>query len=272
VSDSPEPPAWWTTLQADFGAWLRSPLGSDPAPPSLVAAIAGEPPASREARLGLYRDQGQARLLGVLRATFPRLLRVLGADRMDALSHAFLQRRARIPDDLADLGAGLHRALHDALARGEGPLAAALDGAPQPAALLREAASLDEAERLALRAPAPRPSHGAPSSLAAARLALGPGCSLLRLTWSGLLEPGSFAPLATPRYALVARTGDGVAVTELDPVASRLIAQAVRSSLGEARAAILGACPSHLRERLAVTLDTIASQALVAGWWTIPGA
>ncbi len=267
MRETPEVPAWWTELQADFGAWLRARPDLATCPDTLVNAISPGPPASREARLALYRDQRDARLLGVLAATFPRLRRALGAAAMERLSRAQLDHIERLPDDLADLGVGLHGALMAALDGLAGPLSAALPAPSPPAALLREAASLDEAERRALRAPAPRSAAGALKDPNLRAWPLAVGCSLLRVSWSGLLEPGPFEALPRPRHVVVARTTEGVAFTEVDPVSARLLSRATRAPLGEIRAAILATCPPHLAAALSDRLNATATRAASDGWW-----
>lgn len=192
----PTPPAWWQTLEADFAAFLRTPLRDDggrfhsgpDAAASLLPRVSSDDDVGAARRLALYHEQYWMRLFHVLQQAFPRTCRVLGAFTFNQLASAFLVAQGPRGFDLDDLARAFHPALlaaldilvpagerattphgviHDAVAARMARIeshrlpvpawAPVLHRVPLPWSMLAQALSLDEACRRAFDASASRP-------------------------------------------------------------------------------------------------------------------
>ncbi len=102
------------TLAETQALFTRLVTGRDPPRPgALEACFRGSAELPAADRLAIYRDMYAARLLDALRETFPYLARLLGPERLDALSQDYL---ARHPSEHHDVGR-IGRRLPDFLRR-----------------------------------------------------------------------------------------------------------------------------------------------------------
>lgn len=222
TSPSGRAPAWWTSLQADFGALLAAPLASDGGRfrprtelyvPSLVEAIVDDGPGAI-ARLALYHEQIWRRFFNALQDAFPRVARVMGHFHFNRAASLFLEERPPQGVDLANLGVGFFpwlKAQLDAVAptpeaarpvrlvetplrdlvrerpTKDLPLGAVFGALEAPWSLLSQALALDEAERRAFRAPRePRwqPTPAERARLSKCRVVYASSFSLVRLDYT----------------------------------------------------------------------------------------
>lgn len=105
------------TLAETQALFHRLVTGEDPPPGALEACFRGSAELPAADRLAIYRGMYAARLLEALRETFPNLARLLGPERLAALSRDYL---ARHPSEHHDVGR-VGRRLPDFLRRHPDP-------------------------------------------------------------------------------------------------------------------------------------------------------
>ncbi len=296
-------PAWWAALQERFGALLSTPLevtdGRFHAPaarydPALVEALSAVPDGATGAaavtpvaRLVLYHEQVWMRRFVVLQTTYPRTARVLGAWTFNRLAALHLAACGRFGPDLGAVAEGFDQRLLGALGASpglEGDVAL-LAERPLPSELLRQAVTLDRAQRASFEAPAPtfwRPTAEERETLLDQVPRLAPGFGLVRETWALAtlsdtpLSNGAPvdlpAPLPVARHWVFFRTETGAASVLVHPACARWLALARGISVGEALARVERDCRPEDRAALQAQVPGWLDQIIGLGWWVGPAA
>jgi hypothetical protein len=89
-------------LQAAF--WRALGHGADASGPELLAAIAARPPLAPADRLDIYAGMYFHRLLEVLREDFPRVAALVGDERFEELTRAYLARHPSVHPSVRHVG------------------------------------------------------------------------------------------------------------------------------------------------------------------------
>ncbi len=299
-----------TPLRSAEGRFEPDPRAASPA---LLDALrrAGSPAVGVSldagARLGVYQTQYWMRLFETMQTAFPRLTHVVGPWRFNHLAQVHLVDRPPAHPDLDRCADGFHDRTLRALDRfggasdgargnyrvestslaelslapeaGEDPYCRELALVRVPRTLVRQASSMDEAQRRAMLARTFRtwsPPSLDPEQLGDHRLRFAPSFGLVREDWDlapiGYASepptaPGEVVRHDAPRYWVFARGPTSIGSGRVHPIFARLLTQAARRPLGEALAAVRRACqPAQVRvldERLSHWLELAAE----SGWW-----
>lgn len=303
MSPLPSPPPWLGALQADFARILQEPLDSetgtlrartDRYPGALLDQL--DDPATARTRLQLYQEQYWQRLFTALQSELPRTAQVLGYWTFNRVSSAWLLERPPTQADLARAADGLAAAL---LVRLDGlpdtaPLGSALrdqpiddswsntlGNTPQPVALVRQALRIDEAARVAWRAPWTgiwRPSPEELGGLLRGRLRIAEGLRLLREDWA-LVERGALPDPAlharvpplerhgAPRYFVSSRAETSTRMVRIEGPFFRLLTLSAQHPFGPSLERLEQDCAPEDQARLRAAVPGWIRQALEAGWW-----
>jgi Putative DNA-binding domain len=263
------PPPWFVALQAEFSAFLKSPLDSatgtfrsaqERYSPELLAHFApdvrGQLPL---AQLSLYHEQVWMRFFTVMQSRYPRVASAMGYWHFNQLALLHLTQSPPTHFDIDRCGDHFGRAILNVLEPGSRERVtrhgwwAALERSMAPSPLIEQAARMDEAERNAFLAPqearwAPTPEELA--QLPERRIQFSRGCSLVTEQWD-LIQRSSLAsatdhqvperpPVRLPetRHWVFYRTPDGVGTQRVSAEFSRLLRLCREQPFGAALAAL----------------------------------
>lgn len=301
-------PTWWRELQNEFGRSLQYPLVSsrghfEPAPgsvsPRLCEALSRTtqgvqlPP---RARIAVYQRQYWMRLFASMQSAFPRLTHVLGAWTFNHLAAAYLRETPPAAPDLDRCTDGFRVRVTRALRAYSGkainakaadlidndPMLTALGNITAPRELLRQALSMDEAQRRAHRRGTN--TRALPPSFdwakaAHCQLCLAPSFGLVREDWSlatigfsGAAAPERPAEIKRhrkPQYWVFYRGGHSVASQRIPSVLARLLTLCATQPLDCAAQAVRAACQPAQREMFDQQIDEWLRMAATLGWCTL---
>lgn len=299
-----------TPLRAEHRRFEPDP---DACSPALHAALdrstevaGGNTPGVVE-RLEVYQTQYWMRLFNTMQTAFRRLTHVLGPWRFNHLAQIHLSERPPAHPDLDQCANGFHgrigRALRDMTAgcpptRGAyevdqtrlcdlsldertrtDPCCRQLARSTAPLTLVRQALSMDEAQRRAMLAGSfvrwEEPIVD-PDRLAPRRLRFSASFSLVREDWElaalGYREPATTRAVEVsrhphPRYWVFHRGPRAVGSVRVHPIFARLLARAAKETVGEALEAVRAACKPDQRSRLEQELGGWLRLGAESGWW-----
>ncbi|WP_437904901.1 DNA-binding domain-containing protein [Sorangium sp. So ce327] len=307
-----DPPGWLRELQRDFTAVLRAPLDASAGrfrerqeryPAGLVAQVKVGPGGLAPAeRLAIYHRQYWMRLFTALQTSFPRVSRAMSYWHFNHLAALHLAACPPRHADLDSASSGFAERLRGALRGPDGARSGRQPGRPArghedawrrrielsraPIAMVRQALSMDEAERRAFESPFEglwRPTPEELAGLAETRLRFAVSFTLTHEDWDlarfSRLAGGDLGDLeerpldarhrhASTRAWVFARSAAGTTTTSVDPLFARLLERSRELSFGQALAAVEQGCTTAEAAQLRANLQGWIALALSNGWWT----
>ncbi|MEM9453147.1 MAG: putative DNA-binding domain-containing protein [Myxococcota bacterium] len=299
-----------TPLRTERGRFEPDPDACSPALRAALersTALAGGSEPGVVERLEVYQSQYWMRLFNTMQTAFRRLTHVLGPWRFNHLAQIHLSERPPAHHDLDQCANGFHgrigRALQgmaagrtssrgayevdqtrlcdlplDERARTD-PCCQQLARSPAPLTLVRQALSMDEAQRRAMLAGSfvrwEQPIVD-PDRLAPCRLRFSASFSLVREDWElaalGYRKPATTRAVEVsqhphPHYWVFHRGPRAVGSVRVHPIFARLLARAAKETVGEALEAVRAACKPDQRSQLEQELGRWLRLGAESGWW-----